>query len=175
MNAEPVAPLAEPVAGAATPPTPELTRERQHFRKCVKCGKHKRYSADRRASEFPYYAHSQTWSTWCKQCYGEAASVGNKMRKARRAGDQAGALIPGEGELQRSVRRGDTLMSVSRWIEQGVGALVLLSGEAVYQFETRDDGMYVRILRRAPLSRLTPVDVETFRWLRGEEEGVFYQ
>lgn len=66
-------------------------------------------------------------------------------------------------------------MTVEQWLDRADGALVLLSGEAVYQLDTSGERPLVRILRRAPLSRLTPVDADTFRWLRGKEEGVFYQ
>lgn len=170
MNAEPVAPLADESTGEETPP-----KARRPMKRCTKCGKWKFYTTERKTSEYPYYARSNTWSSWCKKCYGDAAAVGSRMRKSRRMGDQAGAIIPGEGELQRSVRRGDTLMSVSEWMKQGVGALVLLSGEAVYQFETRDDGIYVHILRRAPLTPLTPVAIDSFLHFRSEEEGVFYR
>lgn len=168
MNAEPVAPQADTSTGGEQPP-----KMRAPMGRCVKCGKWKFRTPDK-DSEFIYYPSRQTWSGWCKRCYAAAVTIGQRAAKARRAGDQAGALIPGEGELQRSVRRGDTLMSVSQWIERGDGAIVLLSGEAVYQLETRDDGTYVRILRRAPLSKLPPVAVETFLYLRGKEEGVYY-
>lgn len=167
-------PVEEPAAQAGEVYSPERGVEKLPMKRCAKCGKWKYYDTDPKKSEYPYWTKSQTWASWCKSCYGQAASVGNRARKARKAGDQAGALMAGEGELQRTVRRGDKLMSVAAWAEYGVGALVLLSGEAVYQLETRDDGVYVRILRRYPLNPLPPIPLESFVFLRGKEEGVYY-
>lgn len=145
------------------------------MKRCVKCGKWKYVDPDKSVGEFIYYPTRDSYSLWCKVCYGQASSVGKRMAAMRKRGDQAGALLPGEGELQRTVRRGDKLMSVAEWCAKGVGALALLGGEAIYQFDQREDGLYVRILRRAPLNPLTPVALDTFIWARGTEEGVFYQ
>lgn len=174
--AESVAPQAQPATEEGEQPAPLPVTEHTRYKRCAKCGKQKRYDTNHGKSEFPYWPARNTWATWCKVCYGEAAKRGRVAAKMRREGDQASAIMPGEGELQRSVRRGDKLMSVKEWAEQESGALLLLNGEAVYQLETGyDDIKYVRILRRYPLARLPRIPVESFVYLRGDEEGVYYQ